>query len=258
MRFFDTNVLYTIFGNTINESSGAGSLAFGEATRYGWTSDGEDTDGNNAHIENILTESASIDRIFVKNSNIDDLTIEVDIGSGYVSLSYNNLISNSAGTSHLYILNTPILLEKIKISGDNTIVANQEKSIKQVYAFMELGRLSDFDDITPVRERVQKINKLQAGKVDVIDFGKHFSFKLKLKAHYKESDNDVINMLLQRDVPMFIWINGDTESIMTMYQEPFRFPDLYKISIIKPDKPKFAKNLFFSGFDDSINMVEVY
>ena len=160
MRFFDTNYLFTIFGNTIAESSGTGSLAFDEKTRYGWTSDGEGTDGNSVYIENILSESQSIDRIFVKETNIDDLTIEVDIGAGYVSLSYDELISNADGTSHLYILNTPISLEKIKLSGSNTIVADQEKSIKQVYAFSELGRLEGFDSMRPSRERVQKISKL--------------------------------------------------------------------------------------------------
>lgn len=258
MRFFDTNALYTAFGNTVNESSGTGSLAFDEATKYGWTSNGEGTDGTTVYIENILTTATSIDRIFVKESNIEDLTIEVDVGAGYVALTYDELQSSSDGMSHLFILNTPISLEKIKISGDDTITPDEEKTIKQVYAFTELGRIENYDDITPSRERVQITNKLQAGKVDIIDFGRYFTFKLKLKAHYVVGDNTAINVLLQRDVPMFIWLNDNTESIMKMYQEPYRFQDIFKVSIQKKDSPKFAKNLFFSGLDESIDMIEVY
>jgi len=258
MRFFSENRLYTLLGSTINESSGTGSLAFDEATRYGWTSNGEDTDGDSVYLENILTVATLIDRIFVKDSNIDNLTITVDLGAGYVALSYDEVQSSSDSKTHLFILNTPISLEKIKISGSNTIIADQEKTIKQVYAFTELGRIENYEDISPSRERVQKINKLQAGKVDVIDFGRYFTFKLKLKTHYVEDDNAVIDMLLQRNVPMFVWINDNTESVMTMYQEPFRFKDIFKVSVQKKDKLSFAKNLFFSGIDESVDMVEVY
>lgn len=258
MRFFDTNVLYTLFGNTINASSGTPSLAFDEKTRYGWTSDGEDTDGDSVYIENILTQTTPVDRIFIRESNISNMSIEVNLGAGDIPLVYSEIISSADGTSHLYILTTPIVTQKVKITGSNTIVANQEKTIKQIYAFSELGRLENFDNIVPRRERLQKISKLQAGKVDVIDFGRHFSFKLGLKAHYVEDDNDVINMLAQRDNPFFIWINDNTESIMKMYQEPFKFKDLYKVSVQKPDSMRFTKNLYFSGIDDSINMIEVY
>ena len=258
MRFFDTNQLYTIFGNTINESSGTGSFAFDENTKFGWKSDGQDTDGDSAYIENIILDPQLIDRIFLRQTNISNFLIEVDVGAGYVTLAPDEVQTSSDSETYLYILNTPINLEKIKISGSNTIIANQEKRVKQVYAFNELGRIEDFNNISPTRERVQKITKLQAGKVDVIEFGRHFSFKIDLKAHYKEIDNEIIDTLARRDVPMFVWINDNTESIMKMYQEPFRFQDLYKVSIEKKDKIKFTNNLYFSGLDNNINMIEVY
>ncbi len=265
MRFFDTNYLFTSFGNTITESSGTGTLAFDEKTRYGWTSSGENTDGDTAWVDCVLPTGQSIDRVFIKDTNILLNTPGLynlwgDVGGGFESLAayIDEIISNEDGTSHLYIFSAAVTLDRLRYYGDDTIVADQEKTIKQVYAFAELGRLENFDNIVPRRERLQKISKLQAGKVDVIEFGRHFSFKLGLKAHYNEDDNDVINMLAQRDNPFFIWINDNTESIMKMYQEPFRFKDLYKVSIIKPDSLRFTKNLYFSGIDDSINMIEVY
>ena len=257
MRFFDTNILFVNLGNTINQSSGTGELAFNENLKYFWTSDGEGTDGDDVYIENIISIPKLIDRIFIRECNIEDLLIEVDVGAGYITLTADEIQSNTENTSHLYLLNTPILLNKIKVSGSDTLIPNEEKRIRQVYAFKELGRIKDFADIDPSRERLQKISKLQAGKVDIITFGKSWNFSLVLKSHYVINDNEIINTILQRDEAFFIWINDNTQSIMKMYQEPFRFQDIYKVAIQSKDSPNFNKNLFFSGLNEKLNLTEV-
>jgi len=89
MRFFDTNYLFNNFGGSSSASSATAfaGLVFDESPKYSWNSQGENTDGNAIYVERILEANITIDRIFVQNTNISNLTIEVDAGSGYVSLA---------------------------------------------------------------------------------------------------------------------------------------------------------------------------
>jgi hypothetical protein len=261
-RFFDTNYLFENFGGTFDASSSSNTayLSFDEDRSFSWTSSGESTDGDSIYLERILDASATVNRIFVKETNINNLTVEVDIGAGYVALSSAStftLIKSNTGYNYFYELDNSINLSKIKLSGSNTIITNQEKTIKQVYAFQELGRIKNNDDIQPKRSRIQAITKLNSGKVDIVNKGLTWEFKLKLKSHYKSEDNSILNTVLQRSSEMWLWLNDDTEDSMVMIQEPWNFGDLYKVTFQKADSPRFDKNMYFSGVNIDINLIEV-
>lgn len=261
-RFFDTNYLFENFGGTFGASSSSATayLSFDEDRSFSWSSDGEGTDGDAIYLERTLDAPATVNRIFVKDTNISNLTIEVDVGVGYVALSSAStftLIKSNAGDNYFYELDSSINLSKIKLIGSNTIVANQEKTIKQCLAFQELGVLSSNDDIQPKRTRIQAITKLNSGKVDIVNKGLTWEFKLKLKSHYKAEDNAIINAILQRSAEIWVWLNDNNEDSMVMLQEPWRFGDLYKLTFQKGDAPRFDKNMFFSGINVDFNLIEV-
>ena len=109
----------------------------------------------------------------------------------------------------------------------------------------------------PKRTRIQAITKLNSGKVDIVNKGLSWSFKLKLKSHFKESDNEIINTVLQRGSEVWLWLNDNTEDSMVMIQEPWRFGDLYKVTFQKEDSPRFTKNMHFSGINVDFNLIEV-
>ena len=257
MRFFDTNWLFSNFGGTYSASSGFPLLAFNEDNKFAWSSSGENTDGDAIFVERVLANSAKIDRIFIKDTNISNLTIQVDLGSGYVALSGFTLTKSNDGKNYFYELNSTINIFAIKVIGSNTIIANQNKQIKQILSFTELGVIKHVDDINPKRMRVQKISKLNSGKVDIINKGHYYSFQIKLKTHYNAVDNSIIEKLLNRDEAFYFWINNDNEDSMVMLQEPYRFNDIYKVAIQGDDNLSFNRNLFFSGIDETINLVEV-
>lgn len=257
MRIFDTNELFYKFGNTLNGSTGTFQFAFDENLKTKWQTSGEDSDSDPVYIENIPESNISINRILIIGTNITDLAVQVNLGAGDVALSYTKLIKSNDNTCWLFEFDE-ISTSKVKITGQTTIVANSEKEIAEIYAFKEIGELKNYADIIPTRVRTQIINKLQAGKVHVINQGRHFQFQLGLKTHYNANDNTIINSILQRDMPMFLWLNNNNEDVMVMNQEPFRFQDIYKVAVIKNDSLKFTKNLFFSGIDNQINFEEVY
>lgn len=262
MKFFDTNVLFNNLGgsNTASSNTAVAQFAFDENNRFSWASDGQGTDGTSITLDRVLAAGATINRIFVKNTNISNLSVLVDVGSGFVTLSSATsftLIKSSAGDHYYFELDNAITIDSIRITGSNTITANEEKSVGQVLAFNELGQIEYNDDIQPKRTRSQVISKLNTGKVDVINKGRSFGFKIKLKSHYNSSDNTIINTLLQREREVWVWINDNNESIMKMIQEPFRFGDVYKMSFQKNDTMRYTNNAFFSGVDVTFDFIEV-
>jgi hypothetical protein len=260
MRFFDTNWLFENFGGTITASSGAPAFAFDEDNQFSWVSNGQGTDGTSVNITRTLESTSTINAIFIKNTNISNISVEVDIGAGLVSLataSTFTLTKSADGTNYWYQLDNSIDIDEIKISGSNTINANEEKSIAQILSFEELGQVKNIDSIKPKIKRIQKISKLNSGKKDIIDKGRYFEFALNFKTHYKSDDNTILETLLDREESIWLWINDDSENVQVMSQQPFRFQDIYKVSIEKDNNIDYTKNLFFSGINIKLNLTEV-
>lgn len=257
MRIFDTNRLFENLGGTIAVSSGTGQFAFDEDSQFGWSSDGEGTDGNTIFLTRTLESIESIDSIFIKETNINNITIEVDVGAGFVALSDFTLTKSDDGMNYYYRLGSSINIDAIRINGSNTITANEEKTIAQILAFEELGQIKNIDTIDSKIKRVQKVSRLNSGKKDIINKGRYFEFVLGFKTHFRSADNAIIATLLDRDDAMWIWINDGAENVQVMSQQPFRFEDIFKVSIEKDNGVKYTNNLFFSGMDIKLKLTEV-
>jgi len=257
MRIFDTNWLFENLGGSIAASSGTPQFAFDEDSQFDWASDGEATDGDAIFLTRTLESTNPIDSIFIKETNINNITIEVDVGAGFVALSDFTLTKSDDGMNYYFRLGSSINIDAIRVNGSNTIIANEEKTVAQILAFEELGQIENIDTIDPKIKRVQKVSKLNSGKKDIINKGRYFEFVLGFKTHFRSRDNAIIELLLDRDDAMWLWINDDMENIQVMNQQPFRFQDIFKVSIEKDNGVKYTNNLFFSGMDVKLKLTEV-
>lgn len=259
MRFFDTNYLFKGFGGTISASSNSqiAYMAFDEKTKFRWRTNGENTDGNSVYLEQELIAPAIINRIFVADTNISNLTIEVDLGAGYVSLPSNTLTKSEDGYSYFYELDSNQTIEKIKFIGSNTINANEEKYIRNALAFLEIGQIKYNDAVKPKIERIQVINKLNNGRSDVINKGRQISFKIGFRSHYSQADNSIMQQILERDSEFWIWLNDDQEDVIFMPQEPFRFKHIYKVGFKGNHSLAFKDNVWYGGIDTDFSLIQV-
>ena len=78
MKFFDVNFGFKAFGGLFDASSNSSSAenAFDESNTTAWQSSGEGTDGTPVYVERDFETDRVISRIFVLNSNIDDISFE--------------------------------------------------------------------------------------------------------------------------------------------------------------------------------------
>lgn len=259
MRFFDFNYAFKAFDCVYDASSNVAlaDSAFDELDRYKWLSSGEGTDGNAIYLECDFGTPRDVDRFMIRGTNLDDGDIEYWNGSSFVTVGATP-IKSADGTNYFFELSAPLNFTKFRVVGSNTITADEEKEVQEVYAFEELGQLV----IPPAAIKTKRIkeqdkHKLDNAKYYIFTRGTRWEIDLQFKAHVGQADIDLINSIIERDLEFYVWINDNEEQYMNQVQKPFDFGSTLKMSIVKGDQPTYYKNLFFSGVNNKFKMVEV-
>lgn len=256
MKFFDTNFLFKVFGGFFNASSGTPEFAFNDNSVYSWTSSGEGTDGNSVFVERILDQATTMNRIFLQETNISNYSIEIDSGSGYLPLVPTATVTSLSGKSHL-ISFANLLVSKLKISGSNTLPANQEKVIQNIYGFMEIGTIIAVDSTRVSHNVDQKVSNMLFGGKDIINIGMDYEFTISLKANNLPDDVATFETIRYLGREMYLWINDNSENVFKVFQRPYRFQDIYRVSREGKIAPRYEKDFVGSGITDSIKLVEM-
>lgn len=262
LRFFSTNYSELSFGGTITVSSADNTkqFAFDGLTGTRWITDGEGTNGDTVSLEMDFGFNRTIDSLYVYNTNISNIVLSYWNGSSYTALTGSNatIIKDATGYFVFVKLNVPVDTQKVKVTGSNTIVANQEKYVTQLMSFAEIGQFEYFPDFDPEIEPEQNVFKTTDGRGFVIERGEAFSAKITFKSHVNQNDIDLAEELYARKEPFFIWPNGgDQDNIFKFTFRPFRFQDIIKVTLVGKRSPQFSKNYYRAGFNDVMNLIEV-
>lgn len=261
LRFFGTDYNNKVFDGTITASSrdSLKEFAFDGLTGTRWTSDGEDTDGNEVTLEMDYGINRTIDSFFVYNTNIEDIEVQYWNGSAWVTASASiATIVKSADFKHLFVkLNAEVTTQKVRIAGGDTLTANEEKYLGMFFAFMELGQFEYFPGFKPNIDPEQNVFKTTDGRHFVIERGEAFSASIDFVSHVNQNDIDLVEDLLERKEPFYIWPNAGDESIFTYSFKPFRFQDIFKVTIIGNNSPEYTKNYYKAGYNNTVRIIEV-
>lgn len=262
LRFFGTDFNNIAFGGGVTASSSTSlqEFAFDGQVSTRWTSSGENTDGDSIHLTMDYGINRLIDSVFVYNTNIDDISIEYWNGSAWVEFEDGvnaTVIKSSDGAYVFAKLTTAVSTQSVRILGSNTIVADQEKYVGMFLAFLEIGQFEYFPDFDADFEPEQNIYKTTNGLSFVIERGEVFTADITMRSHVNQNDIDLFMTLVERKEPFFIWPNGGDESIFAYSFKPYRFRDIFKVSIIGKYSPKLTRNYYKAGLNAKIKIAEV-
>lgn len=263
MKFFDFNYLAKQNGGTISQTSGVGSNAFNESSRVSWTSEGQNTDGTTANVSQTLDEASKFTHIMVLDTNISDLKIEyksttVTTWTELTSSDYDKILSKD-GKSHYFALKGAVLnniFTDIRVGGDNTSPANNEKTISNIFGFSYIGDLLGFSNVRASKQRRQSVLKLMSGGVMTINKSFYYEFNIDIEVNSRQSDVDTLNLLRNNFNSFYVWINGGYDNVFKVNQEPFNFNNVFKVSIKGNNTPNYYKNYFSLGITDKLKLVE--
>ena len=257
LRFFATDFNNVAFSNTVTVSSRDANknFMFDNSITTRWISSGENTNGDAISVEVDYGTNRTFDSFYVYNTNIDDIGIDYWNGATWVSVTGLTKSSDS-----MYVfghLSSSVTATKVRITGSNTITADQEKSITLFYTFLEIGQLEYFPDFTPKIINKQEIFEMTDARSFIIERGIRFEAMLKFKSHVNQNDIDLSTTLIERKEPFYIWPCGGDTSIFTYSFKPYRFKDIYKVAISGTETPMLTKNYYKAGYNDKYKLIEV-
>jgi len=261
LRFFGTDFNENQFNGTASASSASDNAIFAFDGLQGtkWLSSGENTDGNDVFVEMDYGFDRQIDSLFVYDHNIDDIEVQYHDGSNWVTANTSiATIVKSSDLFHYFVkLNSAVNTQKVRVAGSNTITADQEKYVTLFHAFNEIGQLEYFPDFSPRISSKQDSFTLTDGRGFVIERGEQFSAQINFKSHVNQNDITLAETLIDRKSPFFIWANAGDESLFTYKFKPFRFQDIFKVTIVGSSSPEYTSNYYKSGYNNKINLIEV-
>lgn len=164
---------------------------------------------------------------------------------------------NSDGSNVFLKRDSAVTTQKVRIQGRNTITADQEKYVRLFHAFTQIGQFEYFPGFAPKFTPIQNVFNTMDGRGFVIERGEKFSAKIDFKSHTSQDDIDIAETLLARKEPFFIWPNGGDEDIFRFSFKPYRFQDLFKVTIVGDSTPELTKNYYKGGYNNTINLIEV-
>jgi hypothetical protein len=260
ITFFDFNYSLQEFGGTVTVSSNDDKkwLAFNGRKDSRWNSSGEGTDGNAVSVVRDFEASRDIISLFVYNTNIDNIAFEYYDGSWHnIIHATNATIAKSTDGKYIYVLlDAKTSMSQVRITGSNTIIANEEKSIYEIYTFDKIGTLTYPIDPQPEIETRETVFELESAKDFVINKGEKIRFKLAIKSHVLQVDIDLLNLLFEKK-NFYMWINAGLESQFVYKFSPYEFKDIFKVSVIRGRRPRLRGNKYWAGLTDSITFTEV-
>ncbi|MHA1972975.1 MAG: hypothetical protein ACTSW1_08280 [Candidatus Hodarchaeales archaeon] len=167
----------------------------------------------------------------------------------------NDAISSDDGMNHLIDV-TGFNYEKYRITGSDTIVANEEKIITEVYTFDLLGTFEIGPRVKARRRKGQQVMEMDNYLNSIINRGIRYEFEYKLLTN-KQNDVDLFAEMTTRDTDFYIWMNDDEEIVYEVAQAPFEFGDIFRVSNVGGDVPGYLKDNRFSAATNKAKFSEV-
>ncbi len=254
MRFFGSNELASYNEQTITASSGDPYLCFSDTTKFSYESEGQGADGDVVEFLQEFTYEVTLDTIVVLACNFADFKILTASGGSFTDITANaTLLTSQSGTHRLYKFPSEISFTEIKFQVEDTITANEEKTVGNILGFTELGSILRFQSVKTTGKIKRKVNELDSGGVAVISKGQqHWDFSINSALISDQTEFDLIETLQARTSNFWFWINDGYDGNEKVLVEPYRFQDFMRCAMTGGSAPSHHKNFLNLAAKDQL------
>lgn len=202
-------------------------------------------------------EPKPVDYIQLLNFNLKKFTIKYDSAGTPTDFSVpiNETVNNSGG-SIIFNSFAEVTTQKIYITATETIIANAEKAIGEVIISKVIGTFKGYPDVSIKIDKNKIEKKMLRGKAKIVDRDETISYALSFKAYPENEDMVLVEKLWDRRNPFYILLSGNIESDFRFIRHGWRNQDIRLVCVSKDYDPNYYQNLYFSGVDFTINLIE--
>ena len=253
IKFFSNDYALMTMGGTASATSGNAyaSHAFNGSFDIGWRSDGAADDETITKLTRTFESEVSADTIIVCNHNLKDPIITIN---GARILPDPVLTTLNGFTVATFQKRSDI--SSIRVCGCETTIPNQEKHIGEVLLLSEIGKFLTPQTLKNTINREEGELTLQNGKKFIFDCGRSWEFELTIFA-VDDADIKLAQTICNMTEPFYMWPCGGNVEQFEHSFAPFRFEDIFKVSVADGNNPNLTDNLYWTGLHDKIKLVEV-
>ena len=216
----------------------------------------ESTDAAATTIDVDLGDYENIDTIILIGHNLKSFTIQYfDVTWKDFSAPVNETINSDSSTEFTF---TEITTNKIKIVINGCQTIDDDKVIKQLIIVKTLRHLEAFPEIKKPSHVVnRKISKMLSGKSNFVSQVGGFTVDLNLKYWNNDADLTAIEQIYMNRLPVLVWLCGGDEDQFKFKRIGYRKEDIYLMRPSNNYIPQWYSNIYTTGIDIKIKLVEV-
>lgn len=255
-KIFGFNYIQQAYGGSVSVSSGSSTMWYAtDNNKYTrWTTSDQSGTADLAYWIRDFGVARDVTDIYIYQSNIKN--INCVYGTSDTQLP-NAVVTRTVDGMHHHFKFDSVNTTQFKLSGTGTLVNNEEKYINEVYAFSEIGTFDYPVNFKGKLVKSQVDHKLENGKHFVINKGNALEGELQFRSHVSTNDVELFNTIVFRDSEFHLWLNGGNESQFKYPFYPYRFCDMFKVSLIKDIQPSYTDNYYKAGLNAKLKIVEV-
>lgn len=266
LKFFDKSKslfkdLVTVVASTGNDTA---KHVLSMKRDFFWESVGSD-DVTTETITITLPATQAISRLFLVTHNFKKYQIKYE-DSGLQD--FTNVVGLEGSLSGIdasgYAFNTSyytfdsVTTDEIVITVDTTQVVDAEKNLTIFIITNELGSFVGYPGNRGIIfDPNEKIATGISGLGSIIKGVESIEIDLNLSAYPNQADITLVDTLLARVDPFLVWPNAGLLSQFKLIQKGWKLQDIYQVQTVGDNLSGFHKNIYTSGVEKRISLLEV-
>jgi hypothetical protein len=213
----------------------------------------------------ITFPSATIDRVFLIDTNFKEFTVKYDVSG--TPTDFTNVVgldgSQSVIAETTYARDTAyyefdaVTTTGITITATKTQTADEEKSLERFYCTEEIGTLTGFP-LVSAEALNQNINKQKtlSGNLNVQNRLETFEATLKFKNYPSiQNDYDILLDIHRRPESFLVWLcGGKFGDNFSMTRQNWELKNVYNVKAIAKLATKWNKGIYLAGFSGNVKL----
>lgn len=221
----------------------------------GWLTTNSD-DSANTEILIETGDTLPVDFIELVKHNFKDYVIEYQDESEIWQI-YETVTNNTKATT-IHQKDTPIQSNRFRITVNATMVADQDKEMRQLIITQKKYQFEGWPVIKkPISSTNKRTNKVISGKYNVVDTRGNFSCTLEIKLSGSEQDLMIHQDLYNQREGVLMLISGADELQFRTLRKNYRDEDIVLVKPLDEYENPYSQGVYLNGIKIKIKLGEV-
>jgi hypothetical protein len=254
--FDQPNATITITDNVaIDNGQASVNLLRNRNNISGWVTTESDDTANTEILIN-TGDIYEIDFIELIRHNFKDFTIEFK--NNLNNWEILETVTNNEKETSVFILDNSINTRELRITIQATMIANADKSLRQIIVSRSKYSLNGFPLIKkPTHSKDRKKNKTLSGRTIITDRLGAFSCELDIKLTRDDNDLSFHEDMYNQNIGVLMLLSGGKEEQFSTLRKGYKNEDIVLVSPIDEYVNPYDKGVYTSGIRVRMKLAEV-